>query len=250
MQTQTGGSFEDNVPFYAPCRKLSIGDPFRWLKMGWQDFRQAPWHSLGYGLVFVFLGWLLVYFAWAHENNALIVSLLIGFLIMGPVLCFGLYDISHQLELNRKPTFCHARQKIFNEMRHERLFAIMMSMLFVILIIALSLMAVLDPAFGQNSGIYTVASILVAMVFAGLAFSASAFTLPMILHKDADGATALLTSINAVLRNKRVLLLWALLIFVLTAAGFATALIGLAFTTPLLGYATWHAYRETIITKG
>jgi len=59
-----------------------------------------------------------------------------------------------------------------------------------------------------------------------------------------------LSSINAVLRNKRVLALWALLILVLTAVGFATALIGLAFTTPVLGYATWHAYRETIITKG
>ena len=88
------------------------------------------------------------------------------------------------------------------------------------------------------------------MIFAGLAFSANLFALPMILHQDADGATAILTSINAVLRNTRVLALWALLIFVLTAVGFATALIGLAFITPVLGYATWHAYRETIITKG
>ena len=87
------------------------------------------------------------------------------------------------------------------------------------------------------------------MIFGGLAFCVSAFALPMILHQDADGATAILTSINAVLRNKRVLALWALLIFVLTAAGIATALIGLAFTTPVIGYATWHAYRETIITQ-
>ena len=98
MQTQTGGSTEDKVPLYAPCRKLSIGDPFRWLQMGWQDFRRLPWHSLVYGLVFVFFGWLFLYLAWAHQNHALIVSLLFGFLIVGPVLCFGLYDNSHQLE--------------------------------------------------------------------------------------------------------------------------------------------------------
>ena len=250
MQTQTGGSRGDNVPLYAPCRKLSIGDPFRWLKMGWQDFKRAPWHSLVYGLVFVFFGWLLLYFAWAHENNALIVSLLFGFLIMGPVLAFGLYDISHQLEKNRKPTFRHERKKAFHEMGHERLFAMMLSMLFVILIIVLSIVVGIEPAFGQNIGSYAVAPLLIAMIFAGLAFCASAFALPMILHQDADGATAILTSINAMLRNKRVLALWALLIFVLTAVGFATALIGLAFITPVLGYATWHAYRETIITKG
>ena len=64
------------VPFYAPCRKLSIGDPLRWLKMGWQDFKRTPRHSLAYGLVFVFLGWLLLYFAWIHADSAFIVSLL------------------------------------------------------------------------------------------------------------------------------------------------------------------------------
>ena len=247
---QTGGSIGDKVPLYVPCRKLSIGDPFRWLKMGWQDFKRTPWHSLAYGLVFVFFGWLLLYFAWAHENNALIVSLLFCFLIMGPVLCFGLYDISHQLEKNRKPTFRHERKKAFHEMGHERLFATMMSMLVVMLIFVLSIMVGIEPAFGQDTGSYAAASLLIAMIFAGLAFCANAFALPMILHQDADGATAILTSTNAALQNKRVLALWALLIFVLTAVGFATALIGLAFITPVLGYATWHAYRETIITKG
>ena len=138
MQTQTEGN---NVPFYASCRKLSIGDPFRWLKMGWQDFCRVPWRSLVYGMLFVLLGWALLYFAWANENTALIVSLLFGFLIMGPVLCFGLYDVSHQLEQNHKPSFGHERKRAFHEMRHERLFAMMMSMLLVFLIIILSIMA-------------------------------------------------------------------------------------------------------------
>ncbi|MCU7944335.1 MAG: DUF2189 domain-containing protein [Candidatus Thiodiazotropha sp. (ex Cardiolucina cf. quadrata)] len=250
MQKQTEGSNGDIIPLYAPCRKLSIGDPIRWLKMGWQDFKRTPWHSLAYGLAFVFLGWLLLYVALANDNNALIVSLIFGFLIMGPVLCFGLYDISHQLEQNRKPTFRHERQKAFHEMGHERLFATMMSMLLVLLFMVLSIMAGIEPEFGQTTGSYVVASLLIAIFFAGLAFCTSVFTLPMILHQDTDGATAILTSINAVLRNTRVLALWALLIFVFTAVGFATALIGLAFIIPVLGYATWHGYCETIITKG
>ncbi|MEL0586457.1 MAG: DUF2189 domain-containing protein [Candidatus Thiodiazotropha sp. (ex. Lucinoma kazani)] len=249
MQKQTGDSNGDNVPLYAPCRKISISDPFRWLKMGWQDFRRTPWHSLAYGLAFVFFGWLLLYVAWANDNNALIFSLLFGFLILGPVLCFGLYDISHQLEQNLKPTYRHERQKAFHEMGHERLFATMMSMLLVLLFMVLSIMAGIEPEFGQTTGSYVVASLLIATFFAGLAFSTSVFTLPMILHQNTDGATAILTSINAVLRNTRVLVLWALMIFVFTAVGFAT-LIGLAFIAPVLGYATWHGYRETIITKG
>ena len=246
MQTQTA---ENDVPLYAPSRRLSIGDPFKWLAMGWQDFRRAPWHSLSYGLLFVLLGWVLLYFTWANENTALIVSLLFGFLIMGPVLCFGLYEVSYQLEENHTPSFGHERKRAFHEMRHERLFAMMMSMLLVFLIIILSMMAAIEPVSGQQTGTYAAASLLIALFFAGLAFCASVFTLPMILHRDADGATAILTSINAVLRNPRVFALWAFIIFVLTAAGFATALIGLAFVTPVLGYATWHAYRDTIIMK-
>ncbi|MGI9309654.1 MAG: DUF2189 domain-containing protein [Gammaproteobacteria bacterium] len=218
--------------------------------MGWRDFKRTPWHSLAYGLVFVFFGWLLLYLAWAHENNALFVSLLFGFLIMGPVLCFGLYDNSHQLEKNRDSTFRHQRKKAFHQMKHERLIAITMSMLIVFLVIVLSIMVGIEPAFGQDTGSYAVAFLLIAMIFGGLAFSASVFALPMMMHQDADGATAILTSINAVLRNKRVLTIWALLIFVLTAAGIATALIGLVITTPVIGYATWHAYRDTIVTKG
>ena len=237
------------VPFYAPCRKLSIGDPLRWLRMGWQDFKRTPRHSLTYGVVFVLLGWLLLYFAWIHANSALIVSLLFSFMIMGPVLCFGLYDTSRQLEKNRKPSFRHQLNKIFHEMRYKRLFATMLSNLIVCLIIMLSVMLE-SSAFGQNTGSYALVLFLIAMIFTGLAFCASALALPMILDQDADGATAMLTSINAVLRNKLVLALWGLLIFVLTAVGFATALIGLAFTTPVLGYAAWHAYRDTIITEG
>ncbi len=68
----------------------------------------------------------------------------------------------------------------------------------------------------------------------------------MICDRNADAITAIVTSVNAVLRNKRAMLIWVVLIVALTALGFATALIGLAVSVPLLGYATWHGYRETI----
>jgi uncharacterized membrane protein len=218
--------------------------------MGWQDFQRAPMHSLVYGAIFVIIGWLLLYFAWAHENDALVFSLLFGLLVMGPMVAFGLYDISHQLELGHEPAFRHERKKAIHEMGHELMFAMMLGMMFVILAIMLSMVFGVEPGIGQATVSYAIPPLLVAVVFAGLVFCAGAFALPMILHKDANAATAIITSINAVFRNKRVSLLWALLIFVLMVAGFATALIGLAFIVPVLGYANWHAYRETIITKG
>ncbi|MBK8739217.1 MAG: hypothetical protein IPM02_06530 [Betaproteobacteria bacterium] len=69
---------------------------------------------------------------------------------------------------------------------------------------------------------------------------------PMICDRDADAVTAIVTSVNAVLRNKPAMAVWVTLIVGLTAVGFATALLGLAVIIPLLGYATWHGYLETI----
>ena len=249
---QTVDSSGNGVPLYAPCRTLSFDAPFRWLKKGWQDFQRVPRHSLTYGAIFALIGWLLLYFAWIENNNALGFTLLVGFLIVGPALAFGLYDISHQLERNRKPTFRHERQKAFHEMGHELMLALILGIMFLILVYGVSIvvsMVIGAESTPEQTTLSFAVSLLIAMIFAGLVFCASAFALPMILHQDADATTALITSINAVLRNKRVSVLWALLIFALTAVGFATALVGLAFIVPLLGYATWHAYRETIITK-
>jgi uncharacterized membrane protein len=86
----------------------------------------------------------------------------------------------------------------------------------------------------------------VGSIFAALTFVFSAFSLPMICDRDTDAVTAIVTSVNAVLRNKHAMAVWVTLIVALTALGFATALLGLALAIPLLGYATWHGYQETI----
>ena len=103
--------------------------------------------------------------------------------------------------------------------------------------------------------VYSLALLVVGLVWfrAGTAVhissiprAASAFALPMLLDRRVDGVTAVVTSINAVLRNKPAMLVWSLLIEAAIAIGFATALVGLIVTMPVIGHAGWHAYRETI----
>ena len=86
----------------------------------------------------------------------------------------------------------------------------------------------------------------IGSVFATITFAAAVFSLPMIADREVDMITACISSINAVLRNKRVMLEWALIICVLTAIGFISGLIGLGVIMPWLAYASYHAYRETI----
>lgn len=250
---KTADSLENDVPLYAPCHKLTFNAPFGWLKKGWQDFRRAPWQSLTYGAIFACMGWMLIYLSWSYEGY-LLAGLLICLLLVGPALAFGLYDISQQLELKHKPTFGHERRKAFREMGHELMLALLLSSVYLVLLILTSMVMNIGAAPEQLAvsavvPISDAVSLLIAVIFAGLLFCASAFALPMILDQDANAMTAIITSLNAVWRNKSVLALWALLILALTAVGFATALIGFVFIVPVLGYATWHAYRETIITK-
>jgi uncharacterized membrane protein len=77
-------------------------------------------------------------------------------------------------------------------------------------------------------------------------FAASALTMPIIIDKKAEMIPALITSFKAVFEQPGVMLVWAALIAGLTFLGMATMFIGLAFIFPLLGYATWHSYRDLI----
>jgi len=102
-----------------------------------------------------------------------------------------------------------------------------------------------NPDWSQLATFLAIGSV-IGSIFAGLTFLFSAFSLPMICERDTDAVTAIVTSVNAVLRNKRAMVVWVMLIVGLTALGFATALLGLGLVIPLLGHATWHGYQETI----
>jgi len=251
---RTADSFNNPVNTYAPCNKLTFSAPFEWLKKGWQDFKSAPWHSLVYGMIFAAMGWILIYFSWIGEHDMFILALMVGFLLIGPALAFGLYDISQELELKHQPTFRHERRKALREMGHELMLALLLGSVFLILAIVVSIVisiAVTPAQLGVSAvvPIPTMVSLSIAVIFAGLFFFASTFALPMIVDKDVSASKAIMTSLHAVWFNKSIIALWALMILLLTVIGFATALIGLIFFVPLIGYATWHAYRETIITK-
>jgi uncharacterized membrane protein len=90
----------------------------------------------------------------------------------------------------------------------------------------------------------------VGSVFAAITFAASVFSLPFIANREVDVITAVVSSINAVLRNRRTMMLWAVLVAFLTGVGFATALVGFVVIIPWLGYATWHGYRAALDVSG
>jgi len=241
---------EASRPFVAPCRKLAPGAPLGWIRRGWGDFRQAPGQSLAYGLVITALSWCVTAIGLRMGSYWAVLVLLSGFVFVAPVLALGLYSISRQLGAGLRPSL----KRCFGEQRRglgtAMVFALALLVVFLVWARAGSMLHVFFPVEGhpdwRQLATFLAIGSAVGSVFALVTFAFSAFSLPMICDRDTDAITAVVTSVNAVLRNKPAMAVWVLLIVGLTAIGFATALLGLAVTIPLLGYATWHGYRETI----
>ena len=238
------------LPFLAPCRALEATAPLRWVALGWSDVKRAPRQSLGYGVAIAMLSAMVTGIGVTLGSYWAALVLLSGFVFVAPVLALGLYSISRQLELGLAPNASRCVFELRRSIGTAMVFAMALLVLFLVWARAGSMVHVFFPMQG-NPDIRDLATFFavgsaIGSIFALLTFMFSAFSLPMICDRDADAVTAIVTSVNAVLRNKRAMLVWICLIVGLTGIGFATAMIGLAVTIPLLGHATWHAYRETV----
>lgn len=89
--------------------------------------------------------------------------------------------------------------------------------------------------------------LIVGLLFAGLAFTLSVISVPLIIHRRVGVMTAIATSIEAVKKNPLPMFRWAATIAVLIAVGLGLFFIGLAVALPIIGHASWHAYREIIV---
>jgi len=240
----------ETLPFVAPCRRLELTAPLRWLSLGWQDFRRAPGPSLWYGGVLVLISYALAFVTWKLGGYVLILSVMSGFVFIAPVLAIGLYSISCQLQRGLKPQIGYCLREGRRHLGDELVYSMILLVIFLVWARATSVIHVFFPVEAQphfaDLAIFLTVGSVVGSLFAALVFSASAFSLPMMLDRKVDTVTAVLTSVNAVLRNKGPMLLWVLIILASVAISFATALLGLAVLMPVIGYATWHGYRDTI----
>jgi len=242
----------DELPFVAPCRNLSPLAPFRWLGRGMKDLMQAPQQSLTYGVVVAALIGIVCLLAWFRGSQWFMFSMIGGFVFLAPLTCIGLYAISAQLERGQQPLLARSLRAAFK--RHfgnEMVFALALLIIFLVWArAAVMVTSVLYPSIGEPTigdwVVYLGFGSLVGAVFAAVTFSASAFSLPMIMHRDVDSVTAIVTSINAVLRNKWTMAVWLTIIVVSLLIGIATAFVGLIVIIPVIGYAAWHGYLETI----
>jgi uncharacterized membrane protein len=241
----------DEMPFVAPCRILSPWAPFRWVRLGVSDLMQAPQQSLIYGLAIALMIAVVSLLAWMKGSQWIMFAMLGGFVFLAPLTCIGLYAISAQIERGQPPLIARSLRAAFRRhLGNEMIFAIILLVIFLVWARAAVMVTVFFPTEGEQTFRdllpYLAFGSLVGSVFAAVTFSASAFSLPMIMHRDVDSITAIVTSVNAVLRNKGAMALWLTMIVASLLLGLATAFVGLIVIIPVIGYAAWHGYLETI----
>jgi len=238
------------LPFVAPCRHIEPLRPLHWLALGWRDFRNAPGVSLWYGGILVLASYVLALLTWELGGYILILALMSGFVFVAPVLAIGLYSISCQLQRGLKPQIGYCLREGRRNLGNEMVYSMILLVIFLLWARAASMVHVFFPmeAHPSLAGLATFLLIgsAVGSIFATLVFCASAFSLPMMLDRKVDTVTAVLTSVNAVLQNKAAMAFWAGVIVLALLVSFLTAFLGLAILMPVIGYASWHGYRDTI----
>lgn len=243
-------------PFPA-IRPVGVGAPLRWLAAGASDLRRAPGPSLFYGATFALMGWLVwLVFQHAYQYTS---ALTAGFLLVGPFVCTGLYDISRRLQRGERVTLGPTLTAWRANLGAFSLFALMLTILMLIWARA----SLVTFALFFSSGMPTLDKFLSRVVspehwdfiatyfavgglFASIVFAISVVSVPMMLDRGTDSVVAALTSVRALAENFGVLLLWAALIVLVIGAGFATLFVGLVIAAPVIGHATWHAYQELV----
>ena len=248
---------EQAAPAPIVLKPVGWADPLRWLALGWRDFMRAPLIGLFYGAAFMVMGWALVK---VYETApAYVLALAAGFLLMGPILCLGLYRVSQQLERGEKPSFGDSLLAFESRLGPLAIFGFVLLVLemlwgratLVVFAVSFdgmpdfkgSLLALLDPANLQ----FIVAWLAVGAIFAGLIFAVSVVSIPMLLDRPVDAITAGLTSLRLVFTQPGVMLWWGALIAVLVVAAMLPWFAGLAIVAPVIGHASWHAYRAAVL---
>jgi len=245
-----------------PIHTMEAGDLLAALKLGLRDFRRAPLFGLVIGGVFATIGAVIVLSLTIWELPWLIYPFAIGFPLVGPFAAVGLYEVSRRLAAGARPSWRDVFAVVWAQRRREvawmafvMLFVFWVWMYQVRLLIALCLGLISFASFEQfvtvvfttqQGLIFLALGHLVGAALAMVLFSITVFSIPLMLEREVDIVTAMITSVKAVLQSPVVMLGWGVFVTVSVLVASVPLFIGLFFVLPVFGHATWHLYRRAL----
>jgi len=242
-------------------REVPFDAPYSWLAAGWSDMWRMPRVSLTYGAIFAVTGFLLAFGLTQVGLQSMIIPLAAGFILVGPIFAAGLYETSRRLEKSEPVSLATTLRAGFfggGQLAHMGLLLMLIYLAWVEIALLLFMLFLgtkpMPPleAFVPNLlltlpglGLLIVGTV-VGGALAATVFAVSAVAVPLLMIERVDVVTAALTSVRACRENPKAMALWAALIAGAMLFGFGMLFFGLVIAFPLIGHATWHAFRDLV----
>jgi len=221
-----------------------------WLEKGYEDFRAQPVIAVAYGMAFAGLSWLVIALLWLTGLEWMMLPAISGALLVGPIIAVGLYQVSRKRQGESRKVAAPGQIALVGGV---------LMVLFMVWIRAATILfalffglkpfpgfiETLSTIFLNVEGIaLLVVGTLVGGLFAALTFAIAAYSVPMLVDREIDAFTAMGRSFSVSAKQVGVTIRWGLAVTVLAVFGFATGMLGMILVFPILGFATWHAYRD------
>ncbi len=240
-------------------RPLERGALPRLLRAGWRDFMRAPQFGLFFSLVYVLGGWALYHVFVASGSYLWFIPVAVGFPILAPFAAVGLYEVSRRLEqglaLNWRDVLICVWQQKDRQVPSMSVVILLIFMFWVFVAHTLFALFFGMQAFTGSApellmtrnglmmlGLGTV----IGGAMAAAVFALTVISLPLLLDRELDFVTAMITSVSAVMASRVAMVLWAGVVALSLAAAMVPGFLGLFVALPVLGHATWHLYREVL----
>ena len=249
---------ELGVPPMGPVQMSMLGAA---LRRGWRDVSAAPFYAFVFAGVYVALGWLMTWVTLATGKTYWLVFAAVGFPLFGPFAAVGLYEVSRRLQQGRAleargvfgvvlhqstrqlPSICVIIVMVF-------LFWFFLAHMIFALFMGHAAMTNVSTSFEVYSTVNGVSMLavgtLVGGLFATLLYMITVFSLPLLLDREVDFVTAMITSFGHVAANPGPMLAWAIFVALVTFLAMIPGFFGLFIVLPLLGHATWHLYWQVV----
>jgi uncharacterized membrane protein len=248
---------EAGISSVPQVRRIGFSSPLEWLARGHADMRATRYSGTFYGALFALMG---LGITTIYEVKwQLTMGLVAGFFLVGPFVCCGIYWLSRQLAAGERPSLIGSLTCWRRNPAGIGFFAAIITFAMIVwarvsvVIFALfstrdfpTLQGVLKQIFAFTNLPFVGVWFGVGFVFASLVFAVSVVSVPMMLDRNSDTMMSIFASVKALWTNPGPLYLWAALIVLIIGASLALGMVALVVTAPLVGHATWHAYRDLI----